>query len=79
MVSSMHGDKELVMDSDASAQMIMDGENKIAALAISGKDGDINIADPTVCAALPKNMKLKAAQNVLAMQAQLEAMLANLQ
>jgi hypothetical protein len=31
-----------------------------------------------VCSALPKSMKLKAAQNVLAMQAQLEAMLANL-
>jgi len=38
----------------------------------------MNIADPVVCAGLNKSMKLKAAQNVLAMQAQLEAMLANL-
>jgi hypothetical protein len=78
-ILSSRGSPLASMKSDASAQMIMDGDNKIAALAINNKQGEtMNIADPAVCAALPKSVKLKAAQNVLAMQAQLEAMLANL-
>ena len=45
----MHLETQAAMKSDASAQMIMDGDNKIAALAISSKDGEsLNIADPTV-------------------------------
>ena len=38
----------------------------------------VNLANPDACAKLPKHLRLKAAQNVLAMQAQLEAMLATL-
>jgi len=42
-------DAQAAMKSDASAQMIMDGDNKIAALAINNKDGEaLNIADPSV-------------------------------
>ena len=42
-------DVQAAMKSDATAQMIMDGDNKIAALAINNKDGEsLNIADPSV-------------------------------
>eukprot|EP00960_Hanusia_phi_P073576 768042-Hanusia_phi.AAC.7 len=59
----------------------MDGENKIAAfeIATGSSNGEtVNLANPDACAKLPKHLRLKAAQNVLAMQAQLEAMLATL-
>jgi hypothetical protein len=39
---------------------------------------EVNVADPSVCAKLSKDARLKAAQNVMAMQQQLEAMLAQL-
>jgi hypothetical protein len=39
---------------------------------------EVNVADPAVCAKLPKDARLKAVQNVMAMQQQLEAMLVQL-
>lgn len=60
-------------------QMVLDENNKIDYLAIGMGENEYNVADSSVVANLPKEARLKAAQNVLAMQAQLEAMLATLQ
>ena len=60
-------------------QMVLDENNKIDYLAIGMGENEYNVADSNVVANLPKEARLKAAQNVLAMQAQLEAMLATLQ
>lgn len=77
---STNGTNIGTFESDATAQMFLDDQAKIAAFAMSTGSGEetFNVADPTVCAALPKDVRLKAAKNVLAMQQQLEAMLANL-
>uniref|UniRef100_A0A6U2H2B3 Borealin N-terminal domain-containing protein n=1 Tax=Hemiselmis andersenii TaxID=464988 RepID=A0A6U2H2B3_HEMAN len=66
-------------DRDASAQLIMDESNKINYMAVEVGNDEVNIADSEAVARMPKEARLKAAQNVLAMQAQLEAMLATLQ
>ena len=50
-ILSSRGSPIMDMKSDATAQMIMDGDSKIAALAICSKQGgeSFNIADPSVC------------------------------
>mmetsp|Transcript_14069 Transcript_14069/g.32578 ORF Transcript_14069/g.32578 Transcript_14069/m.32578 type:complete len:317 (+) Transcript_14069:12-962(+) len=76
-IFSSRGSPGKVMQTDAAAQMILDGDYKIAALAMGTGCGDetVNLANPDEVVGMSKSSKIKAAENVLMMQKQLEAML----